>query len=213
MPNRRYPDRWAITEELIPIVARELEDLVAAGCAEITVDEPSMSCYAHREDTKRFVDIFNRTVEPVAGKCRLSTHLCFGNYKGHAVGLRQYAPMFPDFLEFNVAELHLEMGRTSPFFTLPSGAASRTWALITSPTEAVSLRMPSTPIAQAFLAPELSATFNLDLSCNISASFPYQLMLRSPHPAQPHRPPWRVHRVSRSEPVSTAWAWRKAGFP
>ena len=62
-PNRRYPDRWAITEELIPIVARELEDLVAAGCAEITVDEPSMSCYAHKEDTKRFVDIFNRTVE------------------------------------------------------------------------------------------------------------------------------------------------------
>ena len=109
LPNRRYPDRWAITEELIPIVARELEDLVAAGCAEITVDEPSMSCYAHREDTKRFVDIFNRTVEPVAGKCRLSTHLCFGNYKGQAVGLRQYAPMFPDFLEFNVDELHLEM--------------------------------------------------------------------------------------------------------
>jgi len=108
-PNRRYPDRWAITEELIPIVARELEDLVAAGCTEITVDEPSMSCYAHREDTKQFVDIFNRTVEPVAGNCRLSTHLCFGNYKGRAVGLRQYAPMFPDFLEFNVNELHLEM--------------------------------------------------------------------------------------------------------
>ncbi len=109
LPNRRYPDRWAITEELIPVVARELEDLVAAGCAEITVDEPSMSCYAHREDTKQFVDIFNRTVEPVAGKCRLSTHLCFGNYKGHAVGLRRYGPMFPDFLEFNVDELHLEM--------------------------------------------------------------------------------------------------------
>ena len=108
-PNRRYPDRWAITEELIPIVARELEDLVAAGCTEITVDEPSMSCYAHREDTKQFVDIFNRTVESVAGNCRLSTHLCFGNYKGRAVGLRQYAPMFPDFLEFNVNELHLEM--------------------------------------------------------------------------------------------------------
>ena len=25
----------------------------------------SMSCYAYREDTRRFVDIFNRTVEPV----------------------------------------------------------------------------------------------------------------------------------------------------
>ena len=109
LPNRRYPDRWAITEELIPIVRRELEDLVAAGCTEITVDEPSMSCYAHKEDPKRFVDIFNRTVEPITGKCRLSNHLCFGNYKGRAVGLRRYAPMFPAFLEFNVDELHLEM--------------------------------------------------------------------------------------------------------
>ena len=27
-----------------------------------------MSCYAHKEDPKRFVDIFNRTVEPVVGQ-------------------------------------------------------------------------------------------------------------------------------------------------
>ncbi|MBU6401822.1 MAG: methionine synthase, partial [Verrucomicrobia bacterium] len=73
------------------------------------VDEPSMSCYAHREDPKRFVDIFNRTVEPVVGQCRLSTHLCFGNYKGRAVGPRRYAPMFPAFLEMKLNEIHLEM--------------------------------------------------------------------------------------------------------
>ena len=65
--TRSYPDRWALTEALLPIVRRELEALVAAGCREITVDEPSMSCYAHREDPRRFVDIFNRTVEPVVG--------------------------------------------------------------------------------------------------------------------------------------------------
>ena len=58
-----------------------------------------MSCYAHREDPERFVDIFNRTVEPVVGRARLSTHLCFGNYKGRAVGPRRYAPMFPAFLD------------------------------------------------------------------------------------------------------------------
>ncbi len=109
IPNDQYPDRYAITEALVPIVRAELEALVEAGCTEITVDEPSMSCYAYKEDTKRFVDIFNRTVAPVVDKCRLSTHLCFGNYKGHAVGPRQYAPMFPDFLEFNVDEIHLEM--------------------------------------------------------------------------------------------------------
>ncbi|MGH9338683.1 MAG: methionine synthase [Acidobacteriota bacterium] len=109
IPNDRYPDRYALTEALLPIVRTELQALVEAGCTELTVDEPSMSCYAHREDTARLLDIFNRTVEPVVGKCRLSTHLCFGNYKGRAVGLRRYAPMFPAFLEMQVDEMHLEM--------------------------------------------------------------------------------------------------------
>jgi 5-methyltetrahydropteroyltriglutamate--homocysteine methyltransferase len=109
VPNRQYPDRYALTEALLPIVRAEIAALIAAGCREITVDEPSMSCYAHREDPRRFVDIFNRTVEPAAGRCRLSTHLCFGNYKGRAVGLRRYAPMFPAFLEFALDEIHVEM--------------------------------------------------------------------------------------------------------
>ena len=109
VPSQRYPDRYALTEALLPIVRDELEALVEAGCREITVDEPSMSCYAHREDPKRFVEIFNRTVEPIVGKCHLSTHLCFGNFKGHAVGLRRYAPMFPAFLDMKVDEIHVEM--------------------------------------------------------------------------------------------------------
>lgn len=108
-PAAHYADRWALTEALLPMVSAELAALVEAGCRDITVDEPSMSCYAHREDPKRFVDIFNRTVGPVVGKCRLSTHLCFGNYKGRAVGPRRYAPMFPAFLEMNVDEIHVEM--------------------------------------------------------------------------------------------------------
>src|SRR5436190_9729791 len=109
IPNDQYPDRYALTEALLPIIRSELEALVRAGCQEITVDEPSMSCYAHKEDPKRFVEIFNRTVEPVVGKCRLSTHLCFGNFKGRAVGLRRYAPMFPTFLDMTIDEMHLEM--------------------------------------------------------------------------------------------------------
>lgn len=109
LPNAQYADRWALTEALLPIIRRELEALVEAGCAEISVDEPSMSCYAYREDTKRFVDIFNRTVEPVVGRTRLCTHLCFGNFKGHAVGFRRIAPMFPDFLDFKCDEMHVEM--------------------------------------------------------------------------------------------------------
>ncbi|HEX8712647.1 MAG TPA: hypothetical protein VF730_12295 [Terracidiphilus sp.] len=109
VPNEIYPDRYALTEALVPIVRCELESLVQAGCQEICVDEPSMSCYAHREDPRRFVDIFRRTVEGVRGRCRLSTHLCFGNYKGRAVAPRRYAPMFPAFLDMPVDEMHFEM--------------------------------------------------------------------------------------------------------
>ena len=109
LPNDQYKNRWELTEALLPLVRAELDALVRAGCTEICVDEPSMSCYAHREDPKRFVNIFNRTVEPIAGKCHLSTHLCFGNYKGRAVGSRRYAPMFPAFLDLHVNEIHVEM--------------------------------------------------------------------------------------------------------
>ena len=109
LPNEKYKDRYEITEALLPIVRSELEALIAAGCKEITVDEPSMSCYAYKEDTKRFVDIFNRTVKPIVGKCNLSTLLCFGNFKGRPVGYRSIKPMLPDFLEMTVDEIHIEM--------------------------------------------------------------------------------------------------------
>jgi 5-methyltetrahydropteroyltriglutamate--homocysteine methyltransferase len=108
-PNAEYADRYAVTEALLPIVRDELVRLVERGCEILTVDEPSMSCYAYREDPARLVDIFNRTVEPVVGRCYLGTHLCFGNFKGRAVAPRRYAPMFPAFLDLAADELHLEM--------------------------------------------------------------------------------------------------------
>lgn len=107
--GKSYEDRWAIAEALLPLVSNELAALADAGCREICVDEPSMSCYAHKEDPKKFVDLFNRTVAPLDDNVRVSTHLCFGNYKARAVGPRRYAPMFPAFLDLHVDEVHLEM--------------------------------------------------------------------------------------------------------
>ena len=59
IPGKQFSDRYKITESLIPIVRNELEQLVNSGCKEITVDEPSMSCYAYKEDPLKFVNIFN----------------------------------------------------------------------------------------------------------------------------------------------------------
>jgi 5-methyltetrahydropteroyltriglutamate--homocysteine methyltransferase len=109
LPGEIYKDRWEITEAIMPFVAKELVELVAAGATEICIDEPSMSCYAYKEDTKRFVDIFNRTVKDIVGKTRIGTHLCFGNFKGRSVGKKTIAPMLPDFLDLTVDELHSEM--------------------------------------------------------------------------------------------------------
>ena len=67
----------------MPIVRAELEALVAAGCADVCVDEPSMSCYAHREDPRRFVSLFNDTVEGVR------------SLAAHEVELRFAAPVDP----------------------------------------------------------------------------------------------------------------------
>ena len=109
LPGALYKDRWEVTEALLPLVRAEIAALVEAGCPEICVDEPSMSCYAYREDTQRFVDIFNRTVAPGVGRTRLSMHLCFGNFKGRSVGKKTIAPMLPAFLDMAVEELHTEM--------------------------------------------------------------------------------------------------------
>ncbi|MEM7624147.1 MAG: methionine synthase [Planctomycetota bacterium] len=109
LPNAQYPDRYAVTEALLPLVRDEIERLVAVGCTEICVDEPSMSCYAHKSDTKQFVNLFNRTVEPAVGKARVCMHMCFGNYKGRSVGKKMPELMFPDFLDMHVNEMHLEM--------------------------------------------------------------------------------------------------------
>jgi 5-methyltetrahydropteroyltriglutamate--homocysteine methyltransferase len=109
VPSGDYPDRYAITEALLPIVRSELVALIDAGCEIVTVDEPSMSCYAYREDPDRLVDIFNRTVAPIRGRAYVGAHLCFGNYKARAVAPRRYQPMFPAFLGLDVDEIHFEM--------------------------------------------------------------------------------------------------------
>jgi 5-methyltetrahydropteroyltriglutamate--homocysteine methyltransferase len=109
LAGRLLGERWEVAEALLPIVRAELVALAEAGCTEIAIDEPSMSCYAHKEDPERLVDLFNRTVEPVAGRARLSTHLCFGNYKARAVAPRRYAPLFPAFLDVAADEIHVEM--------------------------------------------------------------------------------------------------------
>ncbi len=99
-----YRDRRAITEALLPVVNREMKALVAEGVEFLQLDEPSFAC---RPDApEEFLDLIARTVEGV--KATVSLHMCFGNYRGRAVGRRSYRPLFPHLARAKVQQLALE---------------------------------------------------------------------------------------------------------
>ena len=99
-----YRDRQEITEALLPIVNKEMKDLVDAGADFIQLDEPSFAC--HPDYPERFLDLIDRTVAGV--KAKISLHMCFGKYRGRAVGWRSYRPLFPHLARAKVQQLALE---------------------------------------------------------------------------------------------------------
>jgi len=99
-----YRDRDEITRALLPIVNREMKSLVAAGVDFIQLDEPSFAC--HPAEPEKFLDLIARTTAGV--KAKISLHMCFGNYRGRAVGWRSYRPLFPHLGRAAVQQLALE---------------------------------------------------------------------------------------------------------
>jgi 5-methyltetrahydropteroyltriglutamate--homocysteine methyltransferase len=99
-----YRDRLEITEALLPIVNAELKALAREGVGFLQLDEPSFAC---RPDApEQFLDLVARTVDGV--QAFISMHMCFGNYRGRAVGHRSYRPLFPHLARAKVSQLALE---------------------------------------------------------------------------------------------------------
>jgi 5-methyltetrahydropteroyltriglutamate--homocysteine methyltransferase len=99
-----YKDRQAVAEALLPIINREMKDLVSQGVGFLQLDEPSFAC--HPDQPELFLDLIARTVEGV--KAKISMHMWFGNYRGRAVGWRSYQPLFPHLARARVDQLALE---------------------------------------------------------------------------------------------------------
>jgi 5-methyltetrahydropteroyltriglutamate--homocysteine methyltransferase len=99
-----YPDRRAVAEALLPIVNREMRALQQEGVTFLQLDEPSFACHPDRPD--EFLDLIARTVAGVT--VPVSLHMCFGNYRGRAVGHRSYRPLFPHLARAKVSQLALE---------------------------------------------------------------------------------------------------------
>jgi 5-methyltetrahydropteroyltriglutamate--homocysteine methyltransferase len=99
-----YRDRQEIAEALLPLVNREMQELVRHGVDFLQLDEPSFAC--HPDHPEQFLDLIARTVAGVGAK--ISLHMCFGNYRGRAVGHRSYRPLFPHLAQAAVHQLALE---------------------------------------------------------------------------------------------------------
>jgi 5-methyltetrahydropteroyltriglutamate--homocysteine methyltransferase len=99
-----YRDRQAVAAALLPIVNHEMKVLVAAGVDFIQLDEPSFACHPDKPD--EFLHMIAGTVDGVQAK--ISLHMCFGNYRGRAVGRRSYRPLFPHLARATVQQLALE---------------------------------------------------------------------------------------------------------
>ena len=99
-----YRDRQEIAEALLPIVNREMQALVQAGVDFIQLDEPSFAC--HPDHPEQFLDLIARAVAGLRAK--ISMHMCFGNFRGRAVGWRSYRPLFPHLARAAVQQLALE---------------------------------------------------------------------------------------------------------
>jgi 5-methyltetrahydropteroyltriglutamate--homocysteine methyltransferase len=99
-----YRNRDEITSALVPMVNAELRDLTQEGVERIQLDEPSFAC--HPDDPEHFLEVVGQTVAGVSA--HLSMHLCFGNYRGRAVGWRSYRPLLPHLAKAPVRQLALE---------------------------------------------------------------------------------------------------------
>ena len=99
-----YRDRQEIANALVPIVNQEMKHLAAGGADFIQLDEPSFACHPGRPEV--FLDLIARTISGVSAK--VSMHMCFGNYRGRAVGQRSYRPLFSHLARAAVQQLALE---------------------------------------------------------------------------------------------------------
>jgi 5-methyltetrahydropteroyltriglutamate--homocysteine methyltransferase len=99
-----YADRYAVAGDMADLINAELKACVAAGAEFVQLDEPSAAVYPERP--RAFVELIARAVEGV--KAKIGMHMCFGNFRGRAVGKRAYAPLFPHILECPIDQFVLE---------------------------------------------------------------------------------------------------------
>ena len=107
-PDEVYQTREQVAWDLVPILKKEIQDLVNAGITFLQLDEPSPAI--HPQGNCPFAELLNACFEKVRGidKVKTAVHLCFGNNLGRPVSKRAYRPVLSQILQFKVDQLLLE---------------------------------------------------------------------------------------------------------
>ncbi len=101
-----YPDRIAAARAFVPILAAEVERLVAAGATYIQIDEPSPAI--HPEASHEFAALFNDVGGGRAGASAAGGAPVLRQLLGRPLAARAYRPVLEQALAFQVDELVLE---------------------------------------------------------------------------------------------------------
>ncbi|PSP88226.1 methionine synthase [Halobacteriales archaeon QS_4_69_34] len=95
--NEAYEDDAALAYALADLVAREVEELVAAGARYVQIDEPALATTP--DDHAIVGECLERIAADVPDDVRLGLHVCYGDY----------SRIYPEMLEFPVDEFDLEL--------------------------------------------------------------------------------------------------------
>lgn len=105
-----YRNRRDCAEALVPAIRRNIQDLVAAGCDYIQIEEPLTPSHAAEDRTaENLVDLVNKVVDGISG-CTFVVHICFGSFRRLPYAKRTYRWLFPALLDANVHGFSLEFG-------------------------------------------------------------------------------------------------------
>ncbi len=72
-----YGSRERCCMALAEVIREEVQDLLAAGARELEIDEPAISARPH--EMPLAAEALQRVTEPLRGKARSWTHICFGD--------------------------------------------------------------------------------------------------------------------------------------
>jgi 5-methyltetrahydropteroyltriglutamate--homocysteine methyltransferase len=101
-----YPDEQALCRAWARVLRQELEQVIAAGCAEIQFDEPMWT--EAPQQSEWAAEILNELIDPLPGNIRIGLHVCGGNPRRKRVYFTKYTDLAPAFRKAKIDEVLLE---------------------------------------------------------------------------------------------------------